>query len=328
MIFHVLKTDKLNLLQGAVNSPQILLLSGVGPKEELQAVNVPVIHNLPGVGRNLHNHVAYFINYSINDTNTTPLNWATAMEYLLFRDGLMSGTGVSEVTGFINTRYQNPREDYPDVQFFFGGFLASCAKTGQIGETVDNGTRSIQIIPTVLHPKSRGYLKLKNNDPLSPPLIYANYYTHPDDIKVMIEGIKMGLKLAETKALRKYGFKLNKTPTPGCENIQFGTDKYWKCSAKRATAPENHQAGSCKMGPSNDPMAVVSPTLQVHGIDRLRVVDASIIPKVTTGNTNAPVIMIAEKASDMIKSRWIANDAEFHYQNVNNNKHLEIRMDY
>nr|CAH7742514.1 unnamed protein product [Callosobruchus chinensis] len=313
---------------GAVNSPQILLLSGVGPKEELQAVNVPVIHNLPGVGRNLHNHVAYFINYSINDTNTTPLNWATAMEYLLFRDGLMSGTGVSEVTGFINTRYQNPREDYPDVQFFFGGFLASCAKTGQIGETVDNGTRSIQIIPTVLHPKSRGYLKLKNNDPLSPPLIYANYYTHPDDIKVMIEGIKMGLKLAETKALRKYGFKLNKTPTPGCENIQFGTDKYWKCSAKRATAPENHQAGSCKMGPSNDPMAVVSPTLQVHGIDRLRVVDASIIPKVTTGNTNAPVIMIAEKASDMIKSRWIANDAEFHYQNVNNNKHLEIRMDY
>nr|CAI5869397.1 unnamed protein product [Callosobruchus analis] len=258
--------------------------------------------------------------------------------------------GVSEVTGFINTRYQNPREDYPDIQFFFGGFLASCAKTGQIGETVDNGTRSVQIIPTVLHPKSRGYLKLKNSDPLSPPLIYANYYTHPDDIKVMIEGIKIGLKLAETKALRKYGFKLDKTPTPGCENIQFGTEKYWECSAKRATAPENHQAGSCKMGPSNDPMAVVSPTLQVngidrlrvvdasiipkvttgntnapvYGIDRLRVVDASIIPKVTTGNTNAPVIMIAEKASDMIKSRWIGNDAEYFYQTGNNNKRLQI----
>ncbi|CAH1975010.1 unnamed protein product [Acanthoscelides obtectus] len=184
---------------GAVNTPQILLLSGIGPKEDLQTVGVPVIHDLPGVGKNLHNHVAYFINYQINDTNTTPLNWATAMEYLLFRDGLMSGTGVSEVTGFVNTKYQNPREDYPDIQFFFGGFLASCAKTGQIGEKVDNGTRSVQIIPTVLHPKSRGYLKLKDNNPLSHPLIYGNYYTHPDDIKVMIEGIKMGLRLAETK---------------------------------------------------------------------------------------------------------------------------------
>lgn len=79
---------------GAVNSPQILLLSGVGPREELKKVNVPVVHDLPGVGKNLHNHVAYFINFLINDTNSAPLNWATAMEYLLFRDGLMSGTGM------------------------------------------------------------------------------------------------------------------------------------------------------------------------------------------------------------------------------------------
>lgn len=81
-------------IAGAVNSPQLLLLSGVGPKEELQQVGVPVIHNLPGVGKNLHNHVAFFVNFNINDTNSTPLNWATAMEYLLFRDGLMSGTGI------------------------------------------------------------------------------------------------------------------------------------------------------------------------------------------------------------------------------------------
>lgn len=158
---------------GAVNSPQILLLSGVGPREELQAVGVPVIHHLPGVGKNLHNHVTYFMNFHINDTNSAPLNWATAMEYLLFRDGLMSGTGISEVTGFINTKYNDPALDDPDIQLFFGGYLANCAKTGQVGEKVDNNTRMINIFPVVIHPKSRGELKLRSADPLAAPLIYA-----------------------------------------------------------------------------------------------------------------------------------------------------------
>jgi choline dehydrogenase-like flavoprotein len=108
-------------------------------------------------------------------------------------------SGISEVTGFINTKYSDPRLEHPDIQFFFGGFLANCARTGQVGERVDNNTRSIQIIPTVLHPKSRGFLKLKDNNPLSPPLIYANYFTHPDDMKVMIEGIKFALRLADSK---------------------------------------------------------------------------------------------------------------------------------
>lgn len=93
------------LASGAVNSPQILLLSGIGPREELKAVNVPVMHDLPGVGKNLQNHVAYFIVFNINDSNSTPLNWATAMEYLLFRDGLMSGTGILFYTGLF-TMYQ------------------------------------------------------------------------------------------------------------------------------------------------------------------------------------------------------------------------------
>lgn len=184
---------------GAVASPQILLLSGIGSKSNLQEVNLPVIHELQGVGKNLHNHVAYFVNFNINDTNSAPLNWATAMEYLLFRDGLMSGTGISEVTALMNSRYSNAREEHPDLQYFFGGFLANCAKTGQVGEKLDNGTRSIQIIPALLHPKSRGFLKLRDNNPLSHPLIYAKYYTHPDDIKIMVDGIKFAIQLSETK---------------------------------------------------------------------------------------------------------------------------------
>ncbi|CAG9770881.1 unnamed protein product [Ceutorhynchus assimilis] len=309
----IYSTKEVIVSAGAVQSPQVLLLSGVGPQNELEKLNIPVTHNLPGVGKNLQNHVAFFLNFNINDTNTTPLNWATAMEYLLFRDGLMSGTGISEVTGFINTKYNDPNLDQPDVQFFFGGFLANCAKTGMVGERLDNGNRQVQIIPAVLHPKSRGEIRLKNNDPLSHPLIYANYFSHPDDVRVMIEGIRFALRLAETKALRRYGFQLDKTPVAGCETFTFGSDQYWECAMRRQTGPENHQAGSCKMGPKDDVMAVVDPQLRVHGVDRLRVIDASIMPKVTTGNTNAPAIMIGEKGADMIKARWLTSEGGYFF---------------
>ncbi|CAH1111728.1 unnamed protein product [Psylliodes chrysocephalus] len=305
---------------GAINSPQILLLSGIGPSEELKKVKIPVIHDLPGVGKNLQNHVAYAVNFFINDTNTAPLNWATAMEYLLFRDGLMSGTGISEVTGFVNTKYQDPMEEHPDIQFIFGGFLANCARSGQVGEKVDNNSRSIQFIPTLLHPKSRGSIRLKDFNPLSHPTIYGNYFSNPEDVKVLIEGIKVALRLSETKALRRYSIQLDRTPVAGCEKISFGSDNYWECAIKRQTAPENHQCGSCKMGPPTDPLAVVNPSLQVHGVDRLRVMDASIMPKVTSGNTNAPCIMIAEKGSDLIKSRWLTAESGYYYSNIPNQR--------
>lgn len=296
---------------GAVNSPQILLLSGIGPKEDLTRVGIRPIVDLPGVGKNLHNHVAFFTNFFINDTDTSPLNWATAMEYLLFRDGLMSGTGISAVTGKISSKYAE-RPGVPDIQvcthtnefglfiylkhmfayqrklfsfqFYFAGFLASCAKTGQVGELLSNNSRSIQMFPAVLHPKSRGYITLHSNDPLAPPKIVANYLDEEHDLRVLIDGIKFAIKLSETDALKAYGMELDRTPIPGCEHIHFGTDKYWECAVRQNTGPENHQAGSCKMGPLRDPLAVVDHELRVHGVRNLRVVDASVMPKVTSGN--------------------------------------------
>ncbi|XP_045454065.1 glucose dehydrogenase [FAD, quinone] [Melitaea cinxia] len=301
----IFANNEIILSAGAVASPQILQLSGIGDPDVLSRAGVRLVHKLPAVGRNLHNHVAHFLNFYVNDNNTAPLNWATAMEYLLFRDGLMSGTGISEVTAFFNTKYANPEEDNPDVQLFFGGFLADCAKTGMVGEKLGDGYRSVQMFPAVLHPKSRGRLEIASADPFEYPKIYANYLTHPDDVKTLIEGIKFAIKLSETKAMKKYGMKLDKTPVKGCEKIKFGCDAYWECAVRMRTAPENHQAGSCKMGPRGDPTAVVDNLLQVQGIDRLRVADASIMPAVTSGNTNAPTIMIGERAADFIKKRWL-----------------------
>lgn len=227
---------------GAVNSPQILLLSGIGPREELQKFGIRQVHQLPGVGKNLHNHVAYFINFYINDTDTRALNWATAMEYLLFRDGLMSGTGVSSVTAkskiiilkfismtlnlnFLSTvcsKYAENQSE-PDIQFYFGGFLADCAVSGQVGELSSNYSRSIQIFPAVLHPKSRGYITLNSRDPYDAPKIFANYLDEDHDIKVLVEGIRFAIKLAETAPLRAYGMELDKSPVAGCTQHTFGT---------------------------------------------------------------------------------------------------------
>lgn len=122
--------------------------------------------------------------------------------YLDFNNILFNFVGISEVTAMINSKYANPSDDHPDLQFFFGGFLANCARTGQVGEKLDNSTRQIQIIPALLHPKSRGFIKLKDNNPSTHPMIYARYYTHPDDVKIIVEGIKFAIKLSETKGIK------------------------------------------------------------------------------------------------------------------------------
>lgn len=284
----------------------LLPQSGVGPKEDLQKLGIRSIHDLPGVGKNLHNHVSYFVNFFINDTNTAPLNWATAMEYLLFRDGLMSGTGLSQVTAKTASKYaENPNN--PDLQYYFGGFLADCAKTGQVGEMLSETPRSVQIFPAVLHPLSRGQLSLKSRDPLDHPKIVVNYLQEERDVKTLVEGIKFAIRLSQTAPLQPYGMRLDTSKVANCEQFEFNTQEYWECAVRQDTFAENHQAGSCKMGPIRDTQAVVDHELRVHGIRNLRVMDASIMPKVTSGNTNAPTIMIAEKGVHHIKRAWGAH---------------------
>nr|XP_033205998.1 glucose dehydrogenase [FAD, quinone]-like isoform X2 [Bombus vancouverensis nearcticus] len=287
---------------GAVNSPQLLLLSGIGPKEHLDAVNVNVVKDLPGVGENLHNHVSYTLSWTINQPNEFDLNWAAALEYVSFQKGPMASTGLSQLTGILPSSYTTP--DHPDLQFFFGGYQASCATTGEIGALMDGGRRSISISPTNTHPRSKGTLRLATNDPLAKPIIHGNYLSDPLDMAILLEGIQIALSFGNTTAMAKYNMTLSNQPLSACSQYPFLSNDYWRCAVRQETGPENHQAGSCKMGPASDPMAVVDPLLRVHGIKGLRVADTSIMPQVTSSNTGAPAIMIGERAAAFIKMDW------------------------
>ncbi|KAI4495575.1 hypothetical protein M0802_008587 [Mischocyttarus mexicanus] len=295
---------------GAVNSPQLLLLSGIGPKEHLKAVNVSLVKDLPGVGHNLQNHVSYTVSWTINQPNVFDLNWASLLEYIAFHKGPMSSTGMSQITGFASTRYTAP--DEPDLQFYFGGYQAACSITGEIGALMGNQGRSISISPTNIHPRSRGILRLANNNPFEKPLIWGNYLSDPIDAAVLIEGIQIALSFANTSAMAKYNMSLSNAPLSACSQHEFLSNEYWNCAVHQDTGPENHQAGSCKMGPPTDPMAVVDAQLRVYGIKNLRVADTSIMPQVTSGNTGAPAVMIGERAAAFIKSDWGAKATQWY----------------
>jgi choline dehydrogenase len=163
---------------------------------------------------------------------------------------------------------------------------------------------SWMIIPLLLRPKSRGRVKLRDNDPFHKALIFPNYFDHNYDLETLLKGVKKAVELSGTNAFKKFGSKLHDIPVPGCEMFVFKSDEYWRCVIKHLTFSIYHLSGTCKMGPASDKEAVVDPRLRVHGINGLRVIDASIMPSIPSGHINVPIIMIAEKGSDLIKVDW------------------------
>ena len=147
-------------------------------------------------------------------------------------------------------------------------------------------------------------MKLKSKNPFHAPILETNFFTHPADVEIILEGLKHAINISKTEPFQAYASKLHDIKIPGCEDLEFAIDDYWRCAIKHLPSMMNHQIGTVKMGPKSDPDAVVDPQLRVYGVEKLRVVDASVMPSMTTGHTNADIYMVGEKGADLIKQTW------------------------
>ncbi|MEH6814477.1 MAG: choline dehydrogenase [Motiliproteus sp.] len=278
------------LSAGAINSPQILMLSGIGAKDELAKHNIPLVKELPGVGKNLQDHLQirsiYKVNkpITLNDEINNPIRKVMmGIEYALLRTGPLT-MAASQVCIFTKTDKSMAR---PDIQYHLQPLSADKPADGT--HPFSAFTASV----CQLRPTSTGHIELKSSNPEEYPGIHPNYLSTEEDRKTAIESIKVTRRIINAPALAPL---IKEEHEPG---IQHQTDEELLEYARNRATTIYHPTGTCKMG--HDDMAVVDDRLRVHGVQGLRVVDASIMPVIVSGNTNAPTIMIAEKASDMMK---------------------------
>jgi choline dehydrogenase len=262
------------------------MLSGVGPADHLSSFGIPVILDAPGVGRNLQDHLAIPVTYECRGTDTLAgaESMGNLLKYLLLKKGPLT-SNVAEGGAFVTLE---PGRETPDLQFHFAPAFF-----------MDHGFQNpdghgITFAPTLLAPKSRGRIELRSLDPLVGPAIHANYLEDEADLRTLVEGVKLARRLARTEALSTYrGAEV--WPGEGARS-----DEEISEHVRRNVQTLYHPVGTCKMGPASDAAAVVDARLRVRGVEGLRVVDASVMPEIIAGNTNAPTIMIAEKAAALI----------------------------
>jgi choline dehydrogenase len=276
------------LSAGAISSPQILQLSGIGDKDLLNKLGIKTIHHNPAVGKNLQDHLQIRLVYK---TNTRTLNdelntwWKKALigvQYILFRTGPLT-LSASQVFAFTNTALDGSR---PNIQFHMQPLSAD--KPGDGVHPFSAFTMSV----CNLRPESRGEVSINSSNPEDLPTIIPNYLSTESDRKVAIESIKVARKIAQANSIKEY---ILDEFVPG---NSFSSDDELLEVARNHSQSIYHPVGTCKMG--HDKESVVDDQLRVHGIKNLRVVDASIMPELVSGNTNAPTMMIAEKAAEMI----------------------------
>ncbi|KAK7500392.1 hypothetical protein BaRGS_00008299 [Batillaria attramentaria] len=276
---------------------------------------IAVKQDLP-VGENLQNH----INFPLQLGLKTPLGGATAgdfrslwawLQLRVFGSGPLSQFGV-ESHMFLSTSEDNKRRQWWDIQtILLAGVWNSdvLASQGYTNEAIADASRREQLkngflcLSSVLRPRSKGTVRLKSSDPFDDPLIDHNYLDDPEDLATLVRGINVCLDLINTPSLKAVGAEVADAPTKACvaDGQEFASQEYWTCLARRNLLPAYHNVGTCKMGGASDDTAVVDPKLRVRGVSNVRVVDCSVMPTIPAGNTNGPVVMLAEKAADIIR---------------------------
>ncbi len=280
---------------GAVNSPQLLQLSGVGPKALLDSLAIPLVHNSPAVGQNLQDHLGMDFLYRCKEpTLNDELHslWGkirAGIKYVVSRRGPLS-LSINQGGGFIRTRSELLQ---PNIQLYFSPLSYTRAPAGTRPLLNPDPFSAFSLGLTNCRPTSRGYIHIKSRDPRQPPLIKPNYLSTDEDVQTLLEGVKYLRQMAETGPLKDIIVE-EMRPGLDCQSDQQLIDDIrgyaWTCF---------HPSSTCKMGP--DPLdSVVDSQLKVHGVESLRVIDASVFPELVSGNTNAAAIMVAEKGADLI----------------------------
>ncbi|GLV38213.1 uncharacterized protein CBL_12859 [Carabus blaptoides fortunei] len=318
------------LCAGAFNSPQLLMLSGIGPSGHLTQLGIPVVKDLPGVGGNMYDHITFLrMIFNFNDsvgevwpwrplTNPVPL-----IEWLKWGQGPFTSIGGVEALGYLKTNV-SMEEEIPDMELIMisGRWDAITTEIALnvfgINEAISKTIRPalvdrhfMIILPMHLKPKSIGHLELKSKNPYDWPLLFGNHLSDAEnhDVKAFIKAVRFLQRLIQTPEFTKYGARLYDVPLPGCTHIQYDTDAYWECAIRHVSTTLHHQVGTCKMG--MDAMAVVDSELKVHGVKGLRVADTSVIPFALNAHTNAPAYMIGEKTSDVINCESVNTNTNF-----------------
>jgi len=284
---------ELILSAGAYGSPQLLMLSGIGRGAELQTLGIPIVQELAGVGQNLQDHINATLIWRTHRTDATFGLSASGIwrivdgifEWRRQRTGVIT-SNVGEAGAFFRLRNDSPA---PEIEVLF------------VVGIVDDHTRKrhwghgFSLHVTLMHPKSRGEVRLASADPHAPVQIDPRYFSHPDDMVALMAGVRRSLEIANAEPLRAIRGKM-------LYSFDAADSDALERDIRRSADTEYHPSGTCRMGPASDAMSVVGPDLRVHGMQALRVVDASIMPELITGHTNGPTIMIAEKAVDLLRA--------------------------
>ena len=291
----VLTDGEVILSAGALNSPHLLYLSGLGPANELQPHGISVLQDMPHVGRHLQDHIGVDFTLAVNrpslNQKLRPVlgKFLVGLEYLFFKSGPLA-MSLNQAGGFVKS---DPSLEAPDLQLYFSPLSYSTAPQGKRPLMSPDPYPAVRLGFNPTKPTSEGWISLKSSDPFESPKFIGNYLSTEEDKKVMISGMHLMRKFLKTKAMRDI---VEEELSPGSD---FNDDKSFMDFARSEGGTVFHQCGTCRMG-KDISSSVVDESLKVHGIDGLRVVDASIFPRITTGNTNAPSIMVGEKAADII----------------------------
>lgn len=311
--FTVTARSGIILSAGVIGTPKLLMLSGIGTFKHLKNMGITPKIDLP-VGENLQDHVTtgldlITLNTSLGISIEDSLNPRVFFDYVFHGTGLLTYPGC-EVIGIVNEENK-----IPELQLMVIPLGISNDGGIHIRKTMGISDESFAyfsdltyenvatVLPIVLHPKSRGTVRLRDKNVASDPIINPEYLSQQYDVEMLLKGISLIKKLLQTRYLQELGASLNKNHFPGCESHVFDSRDYWECYVRHLTITSYHPVGTCRFGRIDDENAVVDFDFRVRGVNRLFVVDASVMPSLPSGNVNAAVVMLAEKAADVVK-RW------------------------